>query len=246
MSWSQAPEVVKVIYLVGDAPPHTDYQDGYNYARAARAAAGKGIQLHTILCGEDPQAAEAWRKIASLGGGQFMVIPQDGGVREERSRYDDELATLHDRLTETTIGFGAMSGAVHAAKREAEAAPASVKAARATFMARAKEGKAIAGEGDLVDSVASGGVKLESIQGDLPAEMRGMDMPAQRALIASKQKERQEIARRIDELGRLRKAELDAREAAPADKGAADGFDVAAKKALRRSVEANALAGLKL
>jgi hypothetical protein len=73
-----------------------------------------------------------------------------------------------------------------------------------------------------------------------------MDMPAQRALIASKQKERQELARRIDELGRLRKAELDAREAAPADKGAADGFDVAAKKALRRSVEANALAGLKL
>ena len=43
MSWSQAPEVVKIIYLVGDAAPHTDYDDGYDYVRSARAAAKKGI-----------------------------------------------------------------------------------------------------------------------------------------------------------------------------------------------------------
>jgi Mg-chelatase subunit ChlD len=39
MSWSANAEAVKVIYLVGDAPPHTDYRDGYDYGRAARAAA---------------------------------------------------------------------------------------------------------------------------------------------------------------------------------------------------------------
>ena len=92
MSWSQAQAVVKVIYLVGDAPPHTDYNDGYDYARAARAAAGKGIQLHTIQCGTDHAAESAWRQIASLGGGQYMAIHQDGGMQEEHSRYDDELA----------------------------------------------------------------------------------------------------------------------------------------------------------
>ena len=98
---------MKVIYLVGDAPPHTDYSDGYDYTRAARAAAGKGIQLHTILCGDRPRGREAWRKIASLGGGQFMTIHQDGGMREEHSRYDDELARLHDKLRDTAIGYGA-------------------------------------------------------------------------------------------------------------------------------------------
>ena len=107
MSWSQAQEVVKVIYLVGDAPPHTDYQDGYDYrARRARRPA-RGSQLHTIQCGNDHSAEGAWRKIASLGGGQYMAIHQDGGMQEEHSRYDDELATLHDKLGRTAIGFGA-------------------------------------------------------------------------------------------------------------------------------------------
>src|SRR4029078_44828 len=107
MSWSQEQSVVKVIYLVGDAPPHTDYDDGFDYVRAARAAGSKGIQLHTIQCGTDTAAESAGRKIASLGGGQFMAIHQDGGMQEEHTRYDDELARLHDKLGRTAIGYGA-------------------------------------------------------------------------------------------------------------------------------------------
>ena len=112
MSWSQAQSVVKVIYLVGDAPPHTDYNDGYDYTRAARAAANKGIQLHTIQCGTDHAAESAWRRIASLGGGQYMAIHQDGGMLDENTRYDEELARLHDKLGHTVIGFGAAAPSV--------------------------------------------------------------------------------------------------------------------------------------
>ena len=153
MSWSQEQAVVKVIYLVGDAPPHTDYQDGYDYTRASRAAASKGIQLHTIQCGTDQSAEGAWRKIASLGGGQYMAIHQDGGMQEEHSRYDDELATLHDKLGRTAIGFGAEAPAVAAATRaggrgagrgQGRRAPASWRgttrrwAARATWSKRSR------------------------------------------------------------------------------------------------------------
>ena len=70
--------------------------------------------------------------------------------------------------------------------------------------------------------------------------MKAMDKAKQAAVIAEKQKERNEINKRIDELSKLRKKELDAREAAAAKEGKADGFDVAAKKALRKSVKANA------
>ena len=244
MSWSQGQGVVKVIYLVGDAPPHTDYHDGYDIARSARAAAARGIQVHTIECGTDPDTAASWRRIASLGGGQFMTIRQDGGMHEERTRYDDELAALHDKLAGTAIAYGAAGPAAVAATREAEAAAPSVKAARAAFMA--KNGKAIAGKGDLVESIGSGAVRLDEVQAELPAELRALDRPAQAAVIAKKQKEREEVSRRIDALSRLRKSELDAREAASAKAGVADGFDVAAKKALRKSVKDNALSGLSL
>lgn len=242
MSWSQEQAVVKVIYLVGDAPPHTDYNDGYDYQRASRAAAGKGIQLHTIQCGTDHAAEGAWRKIASLGGGQYMAIHQDGGMQEEHSRYDDELATLHDKLGRTAIGFGAAAPAVAAATRMAAEAPVAVKAARAGFMA--KNNKAVGGKGDLVESIASGSVKLADVQADLPADMKAMPLEAQDKFVAEKQKERKEISKRIDELSRLRKSELDKREKDAEKAGVADGFDVAAKKALRKSVAAVPAAGL--
>jgi Mg-chelatase subunit ChlD len=244
MSWSQAQSVVKVIYLVGDAPPHTDYNDGYDYTRAARAAANKGIQLHTIQCGTDHAAESAWRRIASLGGGQYMAIHQDGGMLDENTRYDEELARLHDKLGHTVIGFGAAAPSVTREAREAEAAPLAVKAARAGFMAR--KGKAVGGEGDLVESIASGSVKLDDVQGDLPADMKAMDKTKQASVIAEKQAERNAINKRIDELSKLRKTELDARDAAAAKEGKADGFDVAAKKALRKSVKSNTAAGFDL
>ena len=176
-----------------------------------------------------------WRKIASLGGGQFMAIHQDGGMMAEHSRWDDELARLHDKLGRTAIGYGAGAPAAAAAMREAEAAPAPVKAARAAFMAN--NGRAIGGKGDLVDAIAKGEAKLADVQAELPADMRAMDKDAQAAVIASKQKERQVINERIVELSKLRRKELDAREEAAARSGAAEGFDVAAKKALKKSVK---------
>ena len=244
MSWSDDQAVVKVIYLVGDAPPHTDYDDGYDTTRAARAAARKGIQLHTILCGADGAAERAWRQIASLGGGQYMAIHQDGGMQEEHSAYDEELGRLHDKLAGTAIGYGSAAPAVAAATAVAAAAPVSEKAARAGFLA--SHGKAVGGKGDLVEGVASGAIKLDDVQADLSADMKAMSKDRQAAMIAEKQKERSELNKRIVELSKLRKKELDAHEAAAAKAGRADSFDVAAKKALKKSVADNPLDGLSL
>jgi hypothetical protein len=244
MSWSANAEAVKVIYLVGDAPPHTDYRDGYDYARAARAAAQADIQVHTILCGDDPQASVAWRKVALLGHGEFMAIHQDGGVQEEHSRYDAELAKLHDRLADTTIAYGAAAPEVAAATKEALKAPASVKAARAGFMAR--NDKAVGGKGDLVEALASGSVKLADVQAELPKDLQAMAPRAQQAVVEQKKEARKQITDRINELSRLRRAELETSERAAEKAGVADGFDVAAKKALRATVRSKPAAAFDL
>ena len=174
MSWSQSPAVVKVIYLVGDAPPHTDYNDGYDYERAARAAKAKKIALHTIQCGYDRDTEAAWRRIALLGGGQYMAIRQDGGMHEEHTAYDDDLAKLHDRLAGTTLGYGASAPAVAAASAVAAAAPAPVKAERAAYLAAKHKG--VAGDGDLLEGLASHSVKLGELKAaDLPARSPGLE-----------------------------------------------------------------------
>jgi hypothetical protein len=110
----------------------------------------------------------------------------------------------------------------------------------------ARERRAVGGKGDLVEEIASGAVNLDDVQGDLPADMKVMSKDKQAALIAGKQKERNEITSRIDELTKLRRKELDAHEAADAKAGKRDGFDVAAKKALKKSVSDNPMSGLDL
>jgi Mg-chelatase subunit ChlD len=245
MSWAGDAEVVKIVYLVGDAPPHSDYRDGFSYERAARAAARKGIQVHTVRCGNDLQTETVWREIARLGGGQFMTIEQDGGMRDERTPYDDELARLHDELGATAVAYGVHRGAVSAARTVASLAPASVKAERARFLAA--KGKAVGGRGDLLEATRAGTVKLEELRPEeLPADLRLKNPYELKAALAEKEKARAELVLRIDALSRKRQRHLEADAAAASKAGAADGFDMVAKKALRQSVADKPAAGLKL
>jgi hypothetical protein len=245
MSWASSADAVKIIYLVGDAPPHTDYQDGFRFDRAARAAARQGIQVHTVRCGTDAQTETVWRQIASLGRGQYMSIQQDGGMREERTPYDDELARLHDALGATAVGYGRHRAAVAAASTAAVLVPTAVKAERARYLV--SKGKAVAGEGDLVEATRAGVVRLDDLSPEeLPPSLRLMKKDELKLTLGAKQKERDQLVRRIDELSRKRAEHLESSAAAAARAGVSDGFDAVAKQALRRSVADKPAAGLKL
>ena len=67
MSWSQDQSTYKVVFLVGDAPPHMDYQDDVKYPQVVAAAAAKGIVVNTIQCGSMSDTVAPWQHIASLG-----------------------------------------------------------------------------------------------------------------------------------------------------------------------------------
>jgi hypothetical protein len=230
---------VKVIYLVGDAPPHFDYQDGYDLDAAAKAAARQGIVVHTIRCGNDPNTETAWRKVASLGHGDFLTIHQNGGMAEARTPYDAELGRLHDELSGTALGYGAAAPAMEASVARAAAAPPEAKAERAAFMAT--RGSAVAGAGDLVDDVAKGRIRLSAVPpAAMPAPIAALAPLAQAAAIAGLQAKRDGLLKRIKEASNKRAKFLDEK-----DKDA-DGFDAVAKKSLRKTVNDDPLSGLKL
>ena len=62
-SWTSDQSALKQVYLVGDAPPHTDYSDGYDYKKIAKHAHELGIHINTIRCGADPETAMVWTQI---------------------------------------------------------------------------------------------------------------------------------------------------------------------------------------
>jgi Mg-chelatase subunit ChlD len=227
---------VRLIYLVGDAPPHLDYHDGYDYAKAARTAAQRGIQVHAIRCGSDPETGTYWRRIASLGGGEFLTIDQDGGMRDRHTPYDDELARLHDELSDTVVPFGRAAAEAEEAVRVGKAAAPSVKAARAGYMAARKA--AVGDEGDLVAATSSGAVDLDNLTEDLPRDLAALPAPERKAKIAEKAHARGEILDRIAATTKKREEYL----SRDKSDGPAKGFDAEVETTVRK---AGSAAGLK-
>ena len=54
LSWSERDDVYRVVFLVGDAPPHMDYPQDVLYAETAKLAKERGIVLNTVQCGSNP------------------------------------------------------------------------------------------------------------------------------------------------------------------------------------------------
>ena len=93
----------QVVFLVGDAPPHMDYQDDVKYPETAAAARQRGIVINTVQCGESDATARSWQRIARLGGGDFFQVEQSGGALAVASPYDKELAELSAQLDKTRL-----------------------------------------------------------------------------------------------------------------------------------------------
>jgi len=76
LSWSELSEeqgVFKQIFLVGDAPPHMDY-DQVQYPEILQTAREKNILVSAFLCGESDKTRKHWEKISQIGGGEFREL----------------------------------------------------------------------------------------------------------------------------------------------------------------------------
>src|SRR5262249_42679199 len=51
VNWGRGKKTLRIIFLVGDAPPHMDYKDDVKYPQTCKLAAGKDIIINTIQCG---------------------------------------------------------------------------------------------------------------------------------------------------------------------------------------------------
>jgi Mg-chelatase subunit ChlD len=109
-SWTGDQSALKQIYLVGDAPPHTDYSDGYDYKKIAKRAHDLGIHINTIRCGADSETAMVWNQIANSAAGEYASIDQSGGVRIAATPFDGEMQKLNSALVGTAIGYGSGRG----------------------------------------------------------------------------------------------------------------------------------------
>jgi hypothetical protein len=228
MQWSDSS--MKMIFLVGDAPPHTDYHDGFDYQKILREASRREIRVHTIRCGNDPQTASYWKEMASLGHGSFATIAENGGVVAMATPMDGELAKLGRELNDTAIVYGDDKARAMVASKAAgaAAAPAPAAADRGAFYART--GKSI-DEADVLESAASGGGEgvLRMDAAKLPEPMRAMNAEEKKAFVVKKKGEREQVMKELQKVSSERDAYLKDHAAKDAK---SDGFDQVVDKAV--------------
>ncbi len=77
LQWSDS-AVARMAFLIGDAPPHLDYQSA-NYVRDMKTAARRGIKVFTVAAsGMDDLGQAVWRQIAQYTGGTNMFVKRGG------------------------------------------------------------------------------------------------------------------------------------------------------------------------
>ncbi len=234
----------QIVFLVGDAPPHEDYEQEPATTATAALAAKRGMIVNTIQCGQLEGTREIWQAIAREGRGQYFAIAQDGGVQTITTPYDEQLSALSQRLGRTVTTYGGGAGEAGARFREdAKAAADKTEARVATAAPRAAQAeralnKALnedAYANDLLQGIENGSLKLDAVkEEDLPDDLRKLSQ-GERA---------QEVARRLAERKRLR-AEIVALAKQRDDylvrerkrqAGRQDGFDTAVSTALKEQL----------
>jgi hypothetical protein len=196
ISWSDDEETLKIVFLVGDCPPHMDYDDGYDYRDVCLEAVSHDIIINTVQCGEYPETLPFWKDIATRGEGKYAAVAQEGGMNFIETPFDDELARLNGLLEETVIPFGTASrrGEYEEKREKVKTMAPSVAAERATY----KSADSDMGSYDLIDALDGGSVDLEALKDrELPEELRGMSMIEKRRYIARIQGERDDLLEEI-------------------------------------------------
>jgi von Willebrand factor type A domain len=223
MPWRE--KAAKMVFLVGDAPP-AERIDAPSASALAAQAAARQITINTVRCGGNGQTAMAWQEIASVAGGEFSSIAQDGGVREIATPYDAELAAVSRKIDESTIIYGDDSDRARYDRKMSvtAAAPAPTAAARADYYVAAKPSKGGGRDSkDLLAGVAEGSVALDSIdEAKLPESMRGLGAEERTAQIKAKSEERTRLQAELTKLSKKRREYL-AKEALAADPAAGAG-----------------------
>jgi Mg-chelatase subunit ChlD len=228
MSWSKDKDITRIIFLVGDAPPHMDYQDDIKYPETCKLAARAGIIINTVQCGNMAETTPVWKEIAKLAEGTYIALAQTGGMIAITAPQDGEIARLSRELGDTSVAYGdARQRAEVFSKNAAAAAAAPAVAAERAKYNWNSGGRAVQGAGDLLTDLAEGKVELAAIQQDeLPDELKKLNGQERKEFIDKQQARRTGLNTQLGKLVAERHAFICAEQEKLAKEGKGDSFDL--------------------
>ena len=224
ISWSDDESVYKVAFLIGDAPPHMDYNNDVKFPVTLEQAKRKGIIINTIQSGQNHSTAPVWKTIAQLGEGEYFQVENSGNAVAVSTPFDKKLSALTASLEATRLYYGDVETKESQKRKNAstrklhdELSDAAL-ARRATFNATASGESNLLGKGELVDAISSGRVELDDIdRAEMPASLQALAPEEQMEIITDQARRRDKIKSDIRILSESRSRYIEQQIAADGD-----------------------------
>ena len=246
ISWSQDQHTYKVVFLVGDAPAHMDYQDDVKYPVTIAAARQRGIVINAIQSGRNGETSTMWQQIAQAGSGDYFQVENSGNGVAIATPFDKELAELSAKMDETRLYYGSVEeklkqrSKVAASDKLTASSSVASRARRAAFNVSKSGESNFLGDGELVDDVGSGRVDISTInEAELPEPLQAMAPAARQAVIVEKAEQRQALQAQIKAMAQKRSSYL--KERVEAEGGAKDSLDEKIYSAVREQAASKGL-----
>ncbi|MHC4820958.1 MAG: vWA domain-containing protein [Planctomycetota bacterium] len=240
LTWTEDDQVLKVVFLVGDAPPHMDYDNDERYPEICERAVRKGLVINTLRCGGMTDTEAIWTEIAKRSEGYYAAIPQHSDA--VATPFDARIAELGRGMSDTYLAYGearlrraakaSVAGGDGLAMDAADAeAPEAVAADRAVLLA--KTGRM--GGRDLVAAYAEGKDILGELDDDeLPDDLKNMTGEERKAELEERSAKRKEIQQELKSLEIKRNNYIKAERAKAGGKSA---FDAKVGDMLKKQAE---------
>jgi len=241
INWTQGAKTDRIAFLVGDAPPHMDYEQDRKYPEIMKTARERDIIVNAVQAGNAGDTERVWRSVAQLGGGRYIPIPQDGGkVVVIETPYDREILNLQIEINRTVLPYGSrrQKAEVKSRTEAFAAAPSATASDMASYLRKSARtaAEAVTGEGDIVADVLSGLQRLEDLkEEERPDEWRGLSLAEQKQAIEKEGQRRKELAAKMDQLVKQRDAYI--AEAHAKAEPRADSFDEVVKETLHSQLK---------
>ena len=239
ITWSKDKKTLKMIFLVGDAPPHMDYADDVKYTETCKLAVANDIIINTVQCGNHAETKKYWQEICHLAEGSYVQIDAKGGpIVAIATPFDDDLAKINKEISRKTLVFGSPEMQAKGKKggNDGAALSSSAAADRATFYARNGASPSY----DLLNNIQNGKVKLEDLKKDeLPPEMQKMTLEEQKTFLTKLETERKELSQKALDLDKKRNDFIAKKQAEDTKNVARDSFDNQVLEILQRQATRN-------
>ncbi len=214
MGWTTEPNVYRTIFLVGDCPPHMDYQQDIKYEVSCKSAQEQSIIINTIKLGLQCEDAIAhFKEIANLTNGEYLALGQNAEDVVIETPYDDSIGFYSNKIDASMTYYGTVSEKAEMYEKKEKAkyinsySSSNAVASRAKYNSSEAGKRNLYGKKELIEGLGNGKVNLEEIKKEnLPDTMQNMSLSEQKEYVEKLKTEREKSTEKLKDLTKKRDA----------------------------------------